>query len=83
MKEKSFSSTDVFGICLHQDSVYASQWIDNRTVLDPLHWSVFGFVATHDVLVSAALLPQFGDLLPQRRVLTLQESGSDCDLVLL
>lgn len=44
---------------------------------------VLGLVLGEDVLGAPELLPQVGHLLPQSRVLLLQEVGPDGDLVLL
>lgn len=44
---------------------------------------VLGLVASQDALAAAAVLAQLRHLLPQRRVLPLQEGGAHCDLVLL
>ena len=44
---------------------------------------VLCLVLGQDVLGASQLFPQVGHLLPQSRVLLLQEAGSDGDLVLL
>lgn len=49
----------------------------------PLQRAVPSLVLGQDVLALAQLFPQVGHLLPERRVLLLQEGGADGDLVLL
>lgn len=48
-----------------------------------LQRAVLGLVSGQDGLASSAVFPQLGHLLPQRRVLPLQEGGAHRDLVLL
>lgn len=48
-----------------------------------LQWAVLSLIPGQDVLAAAAVLPQLGHLLPQRRVFPLQEGGAHRDLVLL
>lgn len=50
---------------------------------DFLQRAVFRLITGQDVLAAAAVLPQFGHLLPQRSVFPFQEGGAHCDLVLL
>lgn len=49
----------------------------------PLHGSVFGLVASHDVLAAPVVFAELGHFLAQCHVLLLQEGGPHGDLVLL
>lgn len=48
-----------------------------------LQGSIFGLKTRHNVFEFSIFLPELGHLLPQCRVLSLEEGRPHCDLVLL
>lgn len=68
-------------------SAFVSSFFDNSDdnflrLLSSLQRAVLGLEPGQDVLAAATVLPQLGYLLPQRRILPLQEGGTHRDLVL-